>query len=231
MPKRTYTGKIKRPSAKRFKKRLPKRSISRARLGAQIACHRFKRWANDARDSVTGTTYTNALTFQLSDVRGSSEFNALYDRYMITCVIVKFRLVSSPTSTIKINDPNTNVNTTTFNTTNWYPCLYYCKDNDDSTAETLAQLQERAYTKRVILQPNKFVTIKLRPCVTIQAYNSTLSTGYVPKWNQWLDCAQTGVPHYGLKYCIDTSAQDPLDSNPFIVERSVIYYFKCKDSR
>jgi len=229
MPKRTRSGKVIKKSKKSYT-RMPKNAIRRARVGGSITVHRFKRWTNDNRENVTGTTLSNALTFQLSDVRGASEFNSLYDRYMITCVVVKFRIINNPNANLYINNNATTLFTNS-NTANWYPCLYYCVDHDDSNTETLAQIQERAGTKRVILQPNRFYTIKLRPCVTVPAYISSISSGYIPKWNQWIDCGQTGVPHYGLKYVIDTSAVDPIDSYPFVVERSVIYYFKCKDVR
>lgn len=196
--------------------------------------HSFRRFTNEERHSVTGTTASFSYECLFNTVRGASEFADLYDRYMITCVVMKFRLVNNPSATLSLNNTGgsgSNVNTVAFANSNWYPCMYYCKDYDDSAAETLQQLQERANTKRIILQPNKFYKIVLRPACTVQTYATAFGTGYAPKWKQWIDMAQQNVPHYGLKYVIDCSALDPADTQPFVIERTTQVFFKCKDVR
>lgn len=196
----------------------------------QINQHSFRRYANDARDSVTGTTFSNALTFQFSDVRGAADFEGLYDRFMITKVEMRFRVVNNPDSTWKLNEPPGISNT--INSLNWYPTMYYCRDYDDSATETREQLQERAGTKRIILHPNKWYKISVKPAVTMLAYRTALGTdAYSPKWNQWIDMGQPNTQHYGFKYVIDCSAIDPPDSQPFLIERETVYHFKCKDVR
>jgi len=192
----------------------------------QINQHSFRRYANDARDSVTGTTFSNALTFQFSDVRGAADFEGLYDRFMIKKVELRFRLVNNPDSATKLNDSSN------FVSSNWFPTMYYCRDYDDAAAETREQLQERAGTKRVILHPNKWYKITVKPAVTMLAYRTALGTdAYSPKWNQWIDMGQPNTQHYGFKYCIDLSAQDPGDAQPYLVERETVYHFQCKDVR
>ena len=191
--------------------------------------HRFHRFGDALTLDVTSTTSINGMSFSLNQVRGYADFADLYDRYMITCVVVKFRLVNNPNASMKLNfnsgsDPNYATGT------NWYPKLYYCPDYDDSTSETLNQLKERAQTKLKILRPNSFVTVVVKPAVTIQTYATATTTGYAPKWRQWIDMAQQDIPHYGLKYVVDCTI-DPNDSYPYKIEIERKYYIACKDVR
>lgn len=193
--------------------------------------HSFKRFAADTRVNTTGTTSSHAIEYLFQNIINPNDFADLYDRYMITCVVHKFRLVNNPNA---FSQPSTGVNfsnSTGTNATNWYPKLWYCPDYDDSTTETLQELQQRAKTKCMVLQPNKQYKVVVKPAVTVQTYRTTTTTGYAPKWKQWVDMGQRDVPHYGLKFVVDTSAQDPLDAQPFIVEYTTQYFFKCKDVR
>lgn len=210
-----------------------RRGVKRSIVGPSRNNHSFRRWTNEVRHSITGTTGSVGYSCTFADIRGYTDFTDLYDRYMITCVVLRFRLVNNPNCATSLNnlDSAYPANNLTWNTTNWFPAMYYCKDYDDAAAETLEQLKERANCKRIILQPNKMYKIVLRPAVTIQTYATSTTTGYAPKWRNWIDMAQTDVPHYGLKYVIDCSAKDPVDTQPFLVERSTQIYFKCKDVR
>jgi len=194
--------------------------------------HSFRRFTNEVRHSVTSTVGQFSYECTFDSIRGYTDFTDLYDRYQITCVVMRFRLVNNPNATQFTNN-NGQASTTqvNWNTANWYPAMYYCKDYDDASAETLEQLKERANTKRIILQPNRMYKIVLRPAVAIQTYATATTAGYAPKWKQWIDMAQANVPHYGLKYVIDCSAVDPQDTYPFTVERTTQIFFKCKDVR
>ena len=190
--------------------------------------HRFHRFGDALTLDVSSTTSINGMQFQLNQVRGYADFADLYDRYMITCVVVKFRLINNPDATWVINGPTAGA---LANPSNWFPKLYYCPDYDDSSSETLNQLKERAQTKLKILRPNQFVTVVVKPAVTIQTYATATSTGYAPKWRQWIDMAQQDIPHYGLKYVVDCSGLDPNDTYPFKIEIERKYYIACKDVR
>ena len=168
-------------------------------------CHAFRRMAQSVIEDVSGTGLSGAMTFTLGDTLGASEFDVLYDRFMITAVIVKVRIVNNPDAAGNLNQSWTGIPGVNVPTSNWYPRLFYCKDYDDSTAETLGSLRERAKTKMVVLKPNVYLKIVIKPSVLVQGYYTSLSTGYIPKWKQWIDMAQNGVPHYGLKYNVDTS--------------------------
>lgn len=195
-------------------------------------CHLFRRWGNVERQDVTGAALNGALTFSLSDCPSVSEFDTLYDRFMLTCVVVKFRIINNPDGTLAINNAGTNLSSSViWNTTNWFPRLFYCKDYDDASAETLSNLRERAKTKMVLLKPNVYHKVVIRPACLMQTYYTSVGTGYAPKWKQWIDMAQNSLPHYGLKYVLDCSGVDPADTQPFKLEIEKQYYFKCKDVR
>lgn len=204
--------------------------VSRVRRGMMRPsrnCHSFRRWGNPERWDISGASGLGGMTFSLSDILGYSEFEALYDRYMITCVVLRFRLINNPDSNQYLNTNNHGYGAP--NTTNWFPRLFTCPDYDDNSAESVATLRERAKTKMRVLRPNQYFKIVVKPACTVQTYYTATGAGYAPKWKQWIDMSQSGVPHYGLKWAVDTSGVDPVDTQPFKLEIEKQYYFKCKD--
>lgn len=189
--------------------------------------HSFRRMCASEVIDVTGVAYTAGMEFKLSDLPGVIEFSDLYDRYKLTTVVLKFRIINNPDATWPLNGAPAATN----GITNWFPRLFYCKDYDDSSAESLGALRERSKTKMVVMRPNKYHKIVVKPAVTVQTYRTTTTTGYSPSWNQWIDMAQTNVPFYGLKYVLDCSGIDPSDTQPFKLEIEKQYFFTCKDVR
>lgn len=201
------------------------RASSRSMAMTRRNVHSFKRYCDALPVDITGTTYNLGLVFKLEDVKGVADFADLYDRYKLTTCILRFKLVTNPDST------RTQFSNQDWQTTNWFPKLWYCPDYDDNAAETLDALKERAKTKCVVLRPNKIIKIVVKPAVTVQTYRTATSTGYAPTWNQWIDMANRDVPHYGLKFVVDCCGQDPMDTYPFKLEIDRQYYFTCKDVR
>lgn len=187
--------------------------------------HSYRRFCDALPVDITGTTYSLGMVFKLEDVKGAADFSDLYDRFKLTTVVLRFKLVTNPDST------RTQFSNQDWQTTNWFPKLWYCPDYDDNASETLAQIKERAQTKCKVLRPNQIVKIVVKPAVTVQTYRTATSTGYAPKWKQWIDMANQDVPHYGLKFVVDCCGQDPLDTYPFKMEIDRQYYFTCKDVR
>ena len=193
--------------------------------------HSFRRMCTSSVVDVAGTEYDFAGEFKFGDITGAAEFSSLYDRYMLTTVVMKIRIVNNPNAA---NYHNTQIAYNTnngSNATNWFPRLFSCPDYDDAVTETLTQLRERARTKMVVLRPNMYAKFVIKPAVAVQTYRTALTDGYAPKWGQWLDMNQTDVPHYGMKFAMDMSGSDPADTLPFKLEIEKIYYFKCKDVR
>lgn len=151
----------------------------------------------------------------------------MYDRFKIDYVVVHFQLINNPDASIAPNNEPANVNTST----NFFPKLWYIRDYDGGSSETLTAIKERQGVRYFVLRPNKTYTVKLRPMVAIQTYRTSTTTGYAPK-RLMLDFANaTNVPHYGLKTVFDTLGYNPPDTQPWKLRHEVKYYFTCKDVR
>lgn len=132
-------------------------------------------------------------TFRLNQLPNYGEFTTLFDRYKIHGVKLTWHLRQVPGSDNLVFQHNV------------YPRLFIVKDYDDSNnPANQAAIQEHGKCKEYILMPNRKLNIYVKPSVLIPAYRSGVSNSYIPKWNQWIDCADADVPHYGIKYVIDT---------------------------
>lgn len=163
------------------------------------------------------------MHFAFDQMINYGEFTVLFDRYCINRVTLTFQLVNNP-------DAGTAMNLTTpLNSLNYYPKIWYVYDSDDANPLTLSQIKERESVKCRILRPNAVVKINVRPAVLLQTYRTALTTGYAPKWGQYIDCGQPEVPHYGLKFVIDMIGNVPAAN--FYVRQEAKYHFTLKDVR
>lgn len=221
--------------AKRPKRPTKRSRMSRSRFRGRkstfskaISQHVYSRYATTPLDvSLDTFEYDYAHTFRLNLVKAYSEFTSLYDRYRITCVQLQITLITNPDATLTAtSDPASAV---PWNTTNWYPKFWYCRDYDDQGPITITEMRERSGVKNFVLRPNKEYKINVRPAILNQTYRTEFSAGYSPHWKQWIDMAQPDVPHYGLKWCLDTQGLDPLNTMPFKIRIEQKYFFTCKD--
>lgn len=186
--------------------------------------HSFVRWSQTSNNTITNANQCYSAEFKLSDVVNVTDFSTLYDRYMITRVDVEFQLLSNP-------DSATSVNTTTAAGTNFYPRLWYYTDHDDAaTPANLNEVKQVSRARNAVMEPNKVITVTVKPAILNQTYRTVATTGYSPQWNIWIDMAQTDVPHYGLKWSMDTNSLTPATPG-YTYTTCVKYYFKCKDVR
>jgi len=228
MPKRTRVAISKkgRIISRRFNKRRKMMSPMKRKKNFSLNTHRFSRYCAASTELIDSTELDKAYEFQFNDLLGSGEFSALFDRYRLDKCVVSFQLVNNPDA---YHYPAGSPLVAT--STNFYPKMWYIKDYDDSVAEAIVTLKERVGVKCRILQPNKTVSIVVRPAVAAMVYQTAIATGYGPKWNQYIDMTHTTVPHYGLKVAFDTNAMDPVDTQPFRVRVEKKYFFTCKDVR
>lgn len=199
--------------------------ISRSRVGSRN-CHSFVRYtpASSFQCAYPNTELDQASFLTFNGLVNYSEFTPLYDRYMITGIQYCFQLLNSPDA---VNDPGGSSNTTT----TFYPKLWWCPDYDDSGAETLTSLYQRAKVRHVVMRPNKEVKIFVKPATLTQTYATATSTGYAPKWKTWIDMDQVNVPHYGLKWIFDCNGIQTATGHPWYLRLETKVYFKCKDVR
>lgn len=163
--------------------------------------HSYIRWGSTAEVSTTSGTVSYSKVFQLSDTVNSSELTQLYDQYMIKGVKVKVQLLSNPDASMQ----PVSGSTTTSNALNWYPKLWYVRDYDNTALEAVDDLKQRNNAKCKVMRPNSFISFYVKPAVlnTIDVGDATTATA--PIWNQWLDCSQSQIRHYGVKMAFDNS--------------------------
>lgn len=172
-------------------------------------------------------TYPFTFAFTASDIRNNSEFQNLFDRYMITGVQLIFQLLSNP----DVDTTQSAVGAVPSVQT--YPKLWYAIDHDDYSLTTLAQLKEYGNVKVRVLRPNALTKIYVPFPRTAQvvAQTSTTTPAGVNR-PIWLDWGYPNVNHFGLKTCLDYGTVDPRTNTfAFRVKWEAKYYFRCKDTR
>lgn len=181
----------------------------------KVTVHHYKRMYDGG--TIVGNAlynpYVNGFNYKFSNLPNYTEFTALYDQFRINYVVTKWYLKIDPSAQTAA--------------TASFPRMYYCVDADDDAPPTnINELRNHGRTRMVIMNPNRPVTIKFRPSVLIQAYEGATTTAYIPKWKQFVDCADFATPHYGLKVAIDD-----LTNTNYQVTVETILYFTMRDVR
>ena len=122
---------------------------------------------------------------------------------------------------------NTN-NTTLY--TNFYPTIWYVADHDDNTAANVAVLQSYTYCKHTVLRPNCEISFYVVPTTLTQIGSSINGTGAAVgqsvNFNKtWINCTNSGVPHYGIKFAIDFEGQSPPSGAKWYFQIQARYLF------
>lgn len=188
--------------------------------------HNFSRWADVSYRStviLNASAIGFAKAFSLSDLSSYTEFTNLYDQYRICMVVAYIHLQSNPDAQAQLN------NSAVLTSANFFPKVWYCADRDDANTPTLQEMKEHRGVKCRVLRPNSFVKVTLKPTVLNQTYGTALTTGYEPKYNQFVDMANTSIQHYGLKCLFDCEGVAP--NTEFRVVIDYKYYIQCKDPR
>lgn len=139
--------------------------------------------------STAGPTFGH-FSFALSDLDQVASFSAIFDQYKF----VEVEILFVPAQTV-----NT-IQTVAANSTN--PFLYVVVDRDDATnlASTAAA---REYDNCQIINCTSGLKVRLRPNYTRAIYAAGVFSGYEICDPIWLDMANTGIPHFGVKYACD----------------------------
>lgn len=200
MPRGVYPRKKRGPYKKKAIKRLQmiKKGISRSLMNKTSQPHYHVRWeATDRTINLANTsTYVDdAFQFQLNLLQQYSELTALYDQYKITKVIMYLNW--SPLAyTAGIND-------TAKTPELMAPMLMYVRDHDDSTPLLLSDFKQIGKTKQIRIKPGKQYKIVLTPSILTEAYRTGVTTAYMPKFGQKLDCGYPDIQHYGIKFGVE----------------------------
>lgn len=163
--------------------------------------HSFSRMTSNFQITLpANSSFSNgSILFQLDQLVNHTEFTALFDQYKITKVVMYFKLHTNPYMIYATQyTPGTLAAAPVT-----FPTLWLHNDKDDSTAMARSEFQERQKTFRRVLEPNKIIKWTCRPTILAQLYRTAATTGYAPKYGQFIDCAQPNVPHYCTKWGID----------------------------
>lgn len=135
-----------------------------------------------------------AYAFKLSDFPSYTEFTALYDQFRIVKVDVQFLHLASA-----INNTNSASSIVLR-----CPRFYSVLDFDDSTAPTAID-DLRQYNNCITVNSDTSYMRSFAPASLELEYVSTILSGYSPVFGKWHDCTYSSLPHYGLKYALDTT--------------------------
>lgn len=137
------------------------------------------------------TSVFGAMAFSLQDLDQVAQLTALFDQYRIDKVIIQAR---TRNSILQLNTSSA-ANATP-------PDIYWAIDRDDVTVWT-TYAQARQYDNVQVASLTDNVEIELEPSITPAIYASGAFSGYgVERTGVWIDCANTAVAHYGVKFAV-----------------------------
>lgn len=183
-------------------------------VGSMI--HRFSRMYDSGTfvgNATTGAPLLKGASFNLNNIPNVGEFTALFDQYMITHVQLRFHLQVDPSAQASASAV--------------YPKIYTATDfDDDGAPATLNAIREHARCKVRVLNPNRPVVVNIKPAINTLVYRGITTSSYSPQWRKWIDCAQTDVPHFGLKWAVDN-----FTNTNYTLQVEGKMWFACKDVR
>lgn len=147
-------------------------------------------------------TLLYADSFSIDQVPNYGEFTALWDKYRLRYVTLKFYYAT----TNFVSSAQSVQNETGF--------LHIVKDyNDAQTPGDVLDLMQYPNYRCIPLQKLQGYKMVIKPKWEQTAYRSGVTSGYGQgnRW-AWLDCTSTGItiPHFGIKYVIEKSG-DPAE--------------------
>jgi hypothetical protein len=162
------------------------------------------------------------ILFDLANCKGYLNYTTIFDYYRINWVKVEF----VPMLATLVNRPYDD--TTTPSTSGEVPEFVTALDRDSNSAPIdMGALLIRGQKK--ISKATKKHTWKFTPNRLIQLYESATTTGYKidSDVKSFLDCADSGIPHYGLKYVM--AAASP--ANCYVYEVQITYNVSFRGKR
>ena len=145
--------------------------------------------------------------FQLSACLNYTNYRDMWDQYKINKVVVTWTPVRTQSVVQQVDD-------VTPSTTTNVPSYVVAKDIDDLTQISYEDVKSRyGAVERIATKGFKMV---LKPAMLTEVYQGPVSTAYSPQYNTWLDTANNTVPHYGIRFAIESA------------EPSGYYALECK---
>lgn len=221
MPKRTRSGSVKRKTRSRSTQ--TRRRKFRRKKPLALQRHSFvERKTTDLVMNVDNESSAVGMfkSFNLNEMNNAAQYKELFEYYRIDKVVVTFKYkaysyANAVSALTGVNEVN--------------PILFFKKDHNDVSADSITVMKESMKTKEVQLTNNRpNFSIVLKPAVQAEAYHSPVSSTYVPKWGQWLSTDDGSVPHYGLKAYAIGFKSGSID--PGQIQVSFKYYVSFKNN-
>lgn len=145
--------------------------------------------ANTASQGLSGGVAYDvpfSIQFALNQVINHTELTNLADKYRIAGAYVRIYYNHTGAS-----------GASTYS----QPYIQYVTDGDDNNVPTLLGLREKMGVKmKTFKNQSAYIGIKCKPVPNRQVFGQAGAVAYeVPKYAPYLDCAQDGVPHFGIK--------------------------------
>lgn len=136
-----------------------------------------------------------STTFNLDALAGATEIKNLFDNYRI--LKVQYRWVI-------LKDPSTNSQTAAASQ-GIFPQVRWCHDFNDSTPITKNQMMQHSGMREWYFSANRQTSpwYTLAPASLTMLYEGVSTTAYKPAWRQFVDTADSAMPHYGIKFVCD----------------------------
>lgn len=176
--------------------------------------YNFKRVTVEALD-ITDTQQNYGRYYALNALHEVSDYTNLFDQYRIAAIKVEFLFDKTGEEVSSVHP---------------MPILSTVIDYDDYTAlvDENDYLQYSTYRRSPINRKHK---LYFRPRVAAAVYQA-VGTGYQNIKAPWLDCANTSVQHYGVKFMTDGSQNGGIGGNTLGHLRIYTTYyiqFRCCD--
>lgn len=170
--------------------------------------YRFKRTLYVDNYITCSNTSDVAFSFipNLAQLPSSTDFTAMFDQYKISGVAIKII-------------PRFNVLAATANGSSQ---ILTCVDYDANGPSTLSAIQQ--YQSMKLTRGTSIHRRYIKPAILVQAYQGVTSTGYLPKWNTWIDANDNAVPHYGLYGVVPAAA----GGSQITYDLEATFYVQCK---
>ncbi len=161
-------------------------------------------------------------------VPGAATLASLYDTYQIEKV--EYRIYLGANSSPTGQEDTGIAGTINFDWDSPLPIIGYAPDTDDANNTDLTDLQQFSNYKQAQPIAGRPMYGSLVPAVAGGVWNGPIRSGYTRLVRQDVNCANPGVPHYGLKACID-GLQAGANSNVCLASLYFKLHFVMKQTR
>lgn len=189
--KRTYVPRSNKRARRVYRRRIPRRTANGGNRGTTYITRHCTYTSVAGSDTVP--TFGAAYTFSLGQLPSYTEFTNLYDRYTVTSIKYRWYIDTDPMVVSATGKK-------------FFPRINWVHDfTDSSTPGSKNELEQYPRKREVFLSENRQSTrwFTLKPATLASEYQGVGSTGYSPKWRQFLSTADYNVPHYGLKLYVE----------------------------